>query len=621
MESNNKGHYITKDILDKVDYILNKKKEDQTANDLLFKFQLKIFFVSKDAHYEFAFDNKSHMAIVIAKIVEVLYSVFLMPKAQRESLYNKSVYDIKEKNFLTKLIELQKVESFDIPFETNKHKDLFKIISDALDAKEIYSLSDYIDSVFLNLSFLPGLRLLLKYHLFSLITTYYLSPVKILLDFNEFEINISDEFSLNLILELFQNKQRDFDSIIKSIIILNYNSFIKSAKDYNIDEILNAIKSIEKKVKKIDNIGNLSLCVEKIIAILMDELYRQKHHKKKRKNQKKKINEIVQKKDEKKTKEESQKKLDKSIISNNEISEIKNNKPINEIIVKNDDENNVNNIQPNKIFINQTKEINNYFNNIFGFLNTNNMGNENIKNEIQNLQKLMANILEDNKKMNEKIEKMGQNILNLNEENKMQNEEIQLQKKEIQLHKENISKLERKNEVQEQELTDLKESFDYLKCECQDMKESLGNIQCRDLAKNFLRVFGTLLTDDDWSYIRKNKNEKGKIIAKRIKELYPKANKKKYKIIKNMVENSSDLIQQGNDLAHNVTLDKYNEEIQDYKEEKGIKTLESPLAFCFLISMGIADNLFDDAYSFLIQFFDKNLKAFDGIEFLDLYFK
>ena len=40
--------------------------------------------------------------------------------------------------------------------------------------------------------------------------------------------------------------------------------------------------------------------------------------------------------------------------------------------------------------------------------------------DIQNLQKLMANILEDNKKMNKKIEKMGQNILNLKEENKMQ---------------------------------------------------------------------------------------------------------------------------------------------------------------------------------------------------------
>ena len=155
------------------------------------------------------------------------------------------------------------------------------------------------------------------------------------------------------------------------------------------------------------------------------------------------------------------------------------------------------------------------------------MGNENIKIDVQNLQKLMVNILEENKKMNEKIEKMGQNISNLNEENKMQNEEIRSQKQEIQLHKEKISELERKSEVQEQKLTDLKERFDYLKDECQDMKESLGNIQCRDLAKNFMRVFGTLLTNDDWSYIRKNKNEKGKIIAKRIKELYPQANKKK----------------------------------------------------------------------------------------------
>ena len=62
-----------------------------------------------------------------------------MPNTQRESFYDKNVYDIKEKNFLTKLIELQKVESLDIPFETNKHKDLIKIINAALDAKEIYS--------------------------------------------------------------------------------------------------------------------------------------------------------------------------------------------------------------------------------------------------------------------------------------------------------------------------------------------------------------------------------------------------------------------------------------------------------------------------------------------------
>jgi len=617
---------ITKDILNKIGFILNQKKEDQTVNDLIFKYQLKIFFISKDDHYEFAFDNKSHMAKIITKIVDILYSVFLMPKAQRESFYDKSIYDIKEKNFLAKLIELQGLESFDIPIKNDKHKALFKIISSALDAKENYSFSDYINSIFINLSFFPELELLLKYHLFSLITKYYLNPMKIMLDFDEKEINISDDFSLDLILELFENNQRDFDSIIKSIIILNYNSFIKSVKDYNINEILNAIKSIEMKVKKIENIGNLSLCVEKIMAMLIDELCRQKHKKmKKKKSKKKQFNEIVQKKDEKKTEEASQKNADKSIISNKEISELKKDKPNNNVIVKNDDENDIKNFKSNKKVINQFEEINKYFHNISNFLNINNIGNENIKNDVQNLQKLMINILKDN---NEKLEKMRQDILNLNEENKTQKQEIQsqrqeiqLQRQEIQLQRQNISILEEKNQIQQKELNDLKESLEYIKNECQEMKEYLGNIQCKELSKNFLRVFGTLLTDDDWYNIRKNKNQKGTIIAKRIKELFPDADEQKYNLIKNLLEKSSDLIQQRNELVYNVTLEKYDEEIQVYKDKKGHKTLPSPLIFCFLVSMGISNDLFDNAYSFLIKFFDRNLKAVDGKELLDLYFK
>ena len=617
---------ITKDILNKIGFILNQKKEDQTVNDLIFKYQLKIFFISKDDHYEFAFDNKSHMAKIITKIVDILYSVFLMPKSQRESFYDKSIYDIKEKNFLAKLIELQGLESFDIPIKNDKHKALFKIISSALDAKENYSFSDYINSIFINLSFFPELELLLKYHLFSLITKYYLNPMKIMLDFDEKEINISDDFSLDLILELFENNQRDFDSIIKSIIILNYNSFIKSVKDYNINEILNAIKSIEMKVKKIENIGNLSLCVEKIMAMLIDELCRQKHKKmKKKKSKKKQFNEIVQKKDEKKTEEASQKNADKSIISNKEISELKKDKPNNNVIVKNDEENDIKNFKSNKKVINQSEEINKCFHNILNFLNINNMGNENIKNDVQNLQKLMINILKDN---NEKLEKMRQDILNLNEENKTQKQEIQsqrqeiqLQRQEIQLQRQNISILEEKNQIQQKELNDLKESLEYIKNECQEMKEYLGNIQCKELSKNFLRVFGTLLTDDDWYNIRKNKNQKGTIIAKRIKELFPDADEQKYNLIKNLLEKSSDLIQQRNELVYNVTLEKYDEEIQVYKDKKGHKTLPSPLIFCFLVSMGISNDLFDNAYSFLIKFFDRNLKAVDGKELLDLYFK
>ena len=117
-------------------------------------------------NYEFAFDIKSHISKIIAKIIDILYLVFLIPKAQRENFYDKSVYDIKEHNFRSKLIELQSLENFNIPFTNGKFKALFELISSVLDAKKDYSFSDYIDSVFFNLSFFKELGLLLKYQLF-----------------------------------------------------------------------------------------------------------------------------------------------------------------------------------------------------------------------------------------------------------------------------------------------------------------------------------------------------------------------------------------------------------------------------------------------------------------------
>ena len=44
-----------------------------------------------------------------------------------------------------------------------KLANLLKIISFALDQKKSYTFGEYIDSIFVNLSFLPGLELLLKY--------------------------------------------------------------------------------------------------------------------------------------------------------------------------------------------------------------------------------------------------------------------------------------------------------------------------------------------------------------------------------------------------------------------------------------------------------------------------
>jgi hypothetical protein len=248
------------------------------------------------------------------------------------------------------------------------------------------------------------------------------------------------------------------------------------------------------------------------------------------------------------------------------------------------------------------------------------MGNENIKNEINNIQKSIINIADENNEMKGKIKEMEKDIIKLTGENEMQKEDIIKLTGENEMQKEEILKLTRENENRKKDIQDLEENIEILKDECQDIKEILGSIQCRTLSKNFLRAFRTFLTDDDWNGITKNKKKKGVIISNRIKQLYPKASKQKMDLIQKLIEKSWDLNQQGNFYSHSITLEKYEDEINVYKKKKNLKTLPSPLAFCFLISLGISGDLFDESYSFLTQFFNSNLKVEKEKLFLDLFF-
>ena len=58
-----------------------------------------------------------------------------------------------------------------------------------------------------------------------------------------------------------------------------------------------------------------------------------------------------------------------------------------------------------------------------------------------------------------------------------------------------------------------------------------------------------------FSKIKKNKELRGEIIANRINQLFPNADKKKMKIIQDLVKYSSDLIYEGNYPAHSITID------------------------------------------------------------------
>ena len=384
--------------------------------------------------------------------------------------------------------------------------------------------------------------------------------------------------------------------MIKSLIFLNYGSLENSIKNYDIDKFLSAIEAVCLKFKNTKNIVKLSLCVEKITTMFVDELKRPQDKKKKNKKSKKLDYNENTKKEVKENRGGDSSKNETNIINLNEgIIDIKSDKDANKIFESEyvDKQNNKKGETDDKDNLNQFEELNKYLNNIINNIN-NNMGNEAINEDMKKLQILMLNIADENMKMKGKIEEMEQNILKQNQE---------------------LTK-------QRQEIKGLKESVEFLTEECQDMKEILGNLQFRDLSKNFLRYFyPPFLTDDDWKIIRKNKEKKGEIIAGIIENFYPKANKQEMSIVKELIINSAHLIQEGNYQTHSIILEKYEDEINAYKKKKNLQNLTSPVAFCFLVNLGISDDVFDKAYSFLTEFFDRDLIAKKGNYSLDKYFK
>ena len=242
----------------------------------------------------------------------------------------------------------------------------------------------------------------------------------------------------------------------------------------------------------------------------------------------------------------------------------------------------------------------NLLNNI---LNKIKMGNEVLKEDIDNLQNLMVNIVDGNDKLKKDVEKLTE----------------EMQKKDLE-----IEKLNQENKKHKQDIENLKERLGFLEEDCEDMKDIISKIQFRDLSKNFLKCFNDYLTDEELKLIKKSKDLRGQIISNRIEKLYPNADKSKMEVIKKLVKSSSDLICEGNYLAHSITISEYENEIDYYKKEKKLEQIQSPVIFCFVYFLGISqkfDDLFENSYTFLRLFFNRNLKSAKSKDLLDNYFK
>ena len=647
MQVNSEGSPNNEQTLSKVKNILSNNTRIQLPDDIIIKGQIQAIF-SKDMcsdKYSYPQIEKTP-SLLLNKLIELINVVYNMTAKKREKLYNQNLAYIENKNVLILIDELSKLESFD--YDINETLViLFKKINEIIDKKEALTLLEYIDSVFINLAFLPECGLLLKYQVYLYINKYYLNKFGIILKFRQNEINLEDEKEIKLIVNLFEKEELNDIMLVQSIIILNYDSLSDTIAEFNFDRIIEAIKVVSLKVK---NINNSVLCIERIMLMFTDELEMPEKLKKKiedRKNSKKeKTDENILKKEEAKkiqhdedpkTQEEEIKDGDgknHNVISveGNDDEEAKK-ESIGENILKKEDAKKVQHDEESKTQDKEIKDGDEKNHNVISvegnneekkrsndFQNKKNKDNvnedENLNDKINNLFSKILNKIKMGNDIKIELEEIKSNICIVINENQQMKEKVATMENKMEQMKEKVATTENKMEQMNQQIQELSKENDSIKEKLGDLKEVLGEIQTRDLIRNFLECFKTYLTPKDKNDIKDGKITTGKALSNRIGIIFSGVDKNKLYLVQNLLEISSDLLGEGNYFAHELFVENFDRKIEDYKKKNNLDTIESPEIFCFLTNFDLTDTLFDNSYSFLKQYFKKNLKKKKDINIL-----
>ncbi len=574
------------ETITKIRAILSQKQSEELEQDKIYKMKIKILFCLRDDQKEVNFPVIENNHQILIKFIELINLIFEKEKSERNLLYQTNLSNIKEKNIITLIQELQELEIFKIKTNSNELDKLFTILSNVSDDKKLWTLSGYLDSMLLNISFQPKLKSLLKFEIYLLILNNYLRLYNMLLNFHEEEMNVEEEKSLKLIIALFQNIKTDDESLVLSIIVLNYNSLAAIMKLIDSEKILSIIRDIS---SKIQNAKKSKLCVDKVLMIFSEEIQFQNILKKQKKGSNIKTNiNVIQEKQQVSNLSDVEEKNE--IIMNNTKTKsnkvnISHQKDTNELsFIKNLDNENKSIISQLGDNYDDKNNIINLFNKVFNIIN---MGNDSLSDDVNRLKDIMLNLVEKNEKMKEDLNEL---------------------------------KIELKKEVTA--LNSLKSRVNYLEKDINDMKNMFGIVQSRGFSRNFLSYFNQYLTEDDISDIKARKISIYDAIIKRISEKYKEADKTKLLVVKNLIQKSNELlIQDGYFFPHSITLENFEEEIEEYKRKNNLDKLPSPNKFCYLISLGLYNDNFDECFAFLCRYFDENLVSKGNDDSLNDYFK
>ena len=641
---------LWKDIQSKIIFILRKPKEENKSDDKLKKI---IHIVYKIMSRDESFKTGKNVNIeFFFSFINLIYTLFKLEKEEREKILKTNVSCIKNKDVLEKIQGLDKTQ---IVKETIKNKliaYLCEIILSYL-KKEKYSLIEYIDATIGNMLYIPNMNMILKYEIYSLIMQeYFYDFFKEIIDFEETQINSEDDISIEMIIDLFENDKQDKIKAFQALIILKYESLRDSIIKYNINQINEALK---KTLIKIENEPNISPAIyyEKIILIFKEELEELIQKKKRRKKKKKSkisnnneqnndnANEIKEGKNikskfriydyvPKKIENKQSIPVNKNEIINiktefeelNDVNIINYKEFDNDIALNKGNDNNINfgdNIKSNIIeFLNKIIDMDKKEDRLNCISQLENI----IFKYIDAIQKETDSLKEQNKNITLVNDNLVKKIDSLKEEIDSSKKEIDSSKKEIDSLKEFNKNITLVNDNLNKEIDNMKIRIEKLENKNEEVTDILGTIHIRDLGKNFLRTFNKYLTFEDFQLIKKDYSKKGQIIAKRIKKTFAIYSKsQKMDIIINLILTAFNSLNEGNHFAHSILADNFEDDIEEYKNKKKMKSINSPEIIIFLLGLGIEENYFDNSLQFLMTFFNENLNLKKNSDFLETYFK
>lgn len=238
---------VQDEILSKLEIIVLQDDYQELKNDFSIKIFFKFIFNEVNINKIF-FEKDNSLAKILFPFIELVYLLFQLDRDKREELYQTNIDNIKDQKIkiyfqmFGDLLKLHKITNNEQLFSLyNKLEKKYSKKNNTLFNEIYWSMW--------RISFSFNLKKILKYQIFNAIKEY-LNNFNVKCRFIEFNIDMTDNTALNLLVDFFDNNEIN-NSFIISLLLIKYENIKNIIKEFNKEFLGKAIKNTYSQLKKI----------------------------------------------------------------------------------------------------------------------------------------------------------------------------------------------------------------------------------------------------------------------------------------------------------------------------------------------------------------------------------